>query len=88
MDSDPHPIPITDELDLHTFRASEVGDLLPAYFDECHRLGIKRVRVIHGKGTGQLRTKVHSIIRKLPQVEDFTYPDSQGNWGATVVFLK
>lgn len=85
-----HTPPITGELDLHTFRPSEVGELLPEYFAECRKLGILSVRVIHGKGTGALRESVHSILRKLPEVRDFQYPASAttGAWGATWVFLR
>ena len=33
-------LPITDELDLHTFRPSDLGELLPAYFAECRARGL------------------------------------------------
>jgi dsDNA-specific endonuclease/ATPase MutS2 len=90
MDEEPHRIPITPELDLHTFRPSELGELLPAYCDECRREGISSVRVIHGKGTGNLRDGVHALLRRLPQVENFQYPAGQGSgsWGATWVRLR
>ena len=90
MDEDPHRIPIEPELDLHTFRPSEIGDLLPEYFRECLREGISSVRVIHGKGTGTLREGVHSLLRRLPEVVDFQYPAGQGSggWGATWVTLR
>ena len=40
--------PIGPELDLHTFRPNEIGNLLPEYFAECRRRGVLRVRIIHG----------------------------------------
>ncbi|MCB1211355.1 MAG: Smr/MutS family protein, partial [Verrucomicrobiales bacterium] len=46
---EPVRIPITDELDLHTFRPNEIGDLLPDYFTECLAAQIRSVRVVHGK---------------------------------------
>ena len=88
MNDDPHPVPIGDELDLHAFRPSEIGELLPEYFLECQRLGIRGVRVIHGKGTGTLRESVHALLRKLPGVQEFHYPAATGSWGATWVILK
>ena len=88
MNDDPHPVPITNELDLHTFRPSEIGELLPAYFEECQRLGIRGVRVIHGKGSGALREGVHALLRQLPEVAEFHYPAADGGWGATWVILK
>ncbi|MFC7337232.1 Smr/MutS family protein [Haloferula chungangensis] len=89
VDDEPHRIPITSELDLHTFRPSEIGDLLPEYFTECLTNGISSVRVIHGKGTGSLREGVHALLRRLPQVADFHYPagEGSGGWGATWVRL-
>jgi len=88
MDEEPIEFPITDELDLHTFRPREVKDLLPDYFDLCREKGIFRVRVIHGKGTGALRELVHAQLRKLKQVERFELADqASGSWGATRVWL-
>ncbi len=86
---DPVDHPITDELDLHTFQPREIGSLLPDYFAECRKLGIWRVRVIHGKGTGSLREAVHSVLRRLPEVASFQLAEAQsGGWGATWVTLR
>lgn len=89
-DEQPVEIPITPELDLHTFRPSEIKDLLPEYFRECQRNGIFRVRVIHGKGTGTLRDTVHSLLPRISEAESFQYPAeaNAGSWGATWVNLR
>jgi DNA-nicking Smr family endonuclease len=89
-EEDAREVPITDELDLHTFRPNEIGELLPQYFAECRKLGIFTVRVIHGKGTGALREGVHRILERLPEVDGFQYPAGAGSgyWGATWVRLK
>lgn len=85
----PVAIPITGELDLHTFRPSDLGELLPAYLAECAARGIREVRVIHGKGTGTLRTTVHALLRRLPLVASFRQGDENtGSWGATLVTLR
>jgi len=83
-------MPITGELDLHTFRPSDIGDLLPDYFEECRKRGILSVRVIHGKGTGALREGVHRVLEKLPGVDSWAWPAAAnyGGWGATWVKLK
>ena len=83
------PYPITDEIDLHTFRPAEVPDLLDSYFAECMRLGFRQVRVVHGKGTGALREKVHAYLQRSRQVASFHLADeSGGGWGATRVTLQ
>ena len=88
--NEPVKIPITDTLDLHTFRPSEIGDLLPDYFAECVRHGILAVRVVHGKGTGALRAGVHQVLNRLPEVESWQWPagEQSGGWGATWVYLR
>ena len=82
--------PIGPELDLHTFRPQDIGSLLPEYFSECRRLGILRVRIIHGKGSGTLRVGVHQLLEKLPEVQQFIWPadETSGSWGATWVILR
>lgn len=89
-DDDPIEIPITGELDLHTFRPSDLGELLPEYFAECRGRGIANVRVIHGKGSGALREGVHRLLERLPEVESWQYPAgaASGAWGATWVRLR
>jgi DNA-nicking Smr family endonuclease len=82
-------IPITGELDLHTFRPRDVGDLIPAYLAECVSGGLREVRVVHGKGTGTLRTTVHALLQRSPLVQSFRLADeTRGSWGATLVTLR
>ncbi|MDQ8181186.1 Smr/MutS family protein [Pelagicoccus sp. SDUM812005] len=89
MEDEPIEFPISDELDLHTFRPKEVKELLPDYFELCLEKGITRVRVIHGKGSGSLRELVHGQLRKIACVRDFGLCDQTGGgWGATWVELE
>ena len=85
----PVEYPITDELDLHAFRPKEVKEVVPDYLAACRGKGILSVRVIHGKGRGNLRRTVHSILEKLEWVASFC-PSSElmGGWGATMVRLR
>lgn len=82
--------PITDELDLHAFRPSDIGSLLPEYFLECRERGIYEVRVVHGKGSGALRAGVHRLLERLEEVEGWQWPagEGSGGWGATWVRLR
>ncbi len=86
---EPVTIPIDGELDLHTFDPRDVKDLVPEYLAACRRLGILRVRIVHGKGTGALRQTVHAILGRLPEVASFALADEfSGSWGATIVVLR
>lgn len=88
-ESAPVPLPITGELDLHTFQPSDLGELIPAYLAACSDRGLREVRIIHGKGTGTLRTTVHALLRRCPQVAGFRPGDERsGSWGATLVTLR
>ncbi len=88
---EPQPIvvPIEDSIDLHTFRPKEVPDLLMDYFLACIEMNIFSVRVIHGKGKGILRKRVHGVLKKNKLVKSFkSAPHEAGSWGATLVELK
>ena len=88
-DEEPIRIPITGELDLHTFAPAETNQLLEAYFDACREKGILSVRVIHGKGTGALKETVHAFLRRSPLVSSFQLGyETSGSWGATIVSLR
>ncbi len=81
--------PIEDSIDLHTFRPSEVKDLLDDYLEAARNKGFEEVRIIHGKGTGALRLTVHSILQKHPLVTSFREAGhGEGGWGATIVVLR
>jgi len=81
-------IPIDGTLDLHTFNPREVQDLLEEYLGACLEKGIYEVRIIHGKGKGILRDKVHSIMKKHPMVIEFHLDPGVSGWGASIVRLK
>ena len=88
MDMEPFVLPITDVLDLHTFQPRDVPDLLDDYFEACLEKGILRVRIVHGKGRGILRERVHHILRRHRLVDGFeAAPPEAGGWGATLVRL-
>ncbi len=62
----PVELEINGELDLHTFRPSELAPLLKDYIDECRGRGILSLRIIHGKGQGVQRERVHHLLEKMP----------------------
>ncbi len=81
-------VEITDELDLHHFSPKDLKTLIPDYLDECLAANIYQVRIIHGKGIGNLRRSVHSILQRMPMVQSFSLaPEDRGAWGATIVTL-
>lgn len=88
-DDEPIQLPIDGVLDLHTFRPQEVKDLVTDYLVECQSQGILRVRIIHGKGIGNLRRTVHALLAKHPEVVSFHLAsEASGGWGATIAHLR
>lgn len=85
---EPVEFKISDELDLHTFRPSELGELIPDYIGLCLQRDILRIRIIHGKGIGTLRETVHGLLRKDSRVLRFKLAgQGEGGWGATIAWI-
>ncbi|HKX60409.1 MAG TPA: Smr/MutS family protein [Verrucomicrobiae bacterium] len=81
--------PIDGVLDLHSFRPKDVADVVREYLSACRERNILEVRVIHGKGIGQLRQTVHAVLRKVPFVISFSLAgEAWGGEGATIVRLE
>jgi dsDNA-specific endonuclease/ATPase MutS2 len=83
----PAELPIDGVLDLHQFRPEEAADLVGDYLDACLARNVLAVRIIHGKGIGNLRRIVHAALRRHPAVADFGLATDGSGWGATLVRL-
>lgn len=76
-------------LDLHAFSPKDLKYLIPDYLDECLLREIYQVKIIHGKGKGNLRRSVHALLDRNPLVGGYRLAELfNGSWGATVVTLK
>ena len=82
-------IPVTDVFDLHTVPPRDAEAVVEEYLSEANRLGLKALRIIHGRGIGVQREMVRRILARTPFVAAFCdAPGEAGGWGATVVTLK
>ena len=63
--------PAASEVDLRGMDTVEAICVLERYLDEAMRTNIQTVRIIHGKGTGALRSAVQSSLRKNKYVKKF-----------------
>ena len=89
MDDEPVRIPITDVFDLHSVPPRDVKAVVEEYLVEAHRLGLKALRIIHGRGIGVEREMVRSILARTDFVVDYCdAPGGAGGWGATIVTLR
>lgn len=75
-------------LDLHAFSPKDVKYLVPDYLEECRKRGITEIRIIHGKGIGNLRRTVHALLDRNPLVDRYRLAgEDRGSWGATIVSI-
>jgi dsDNA-specific endonuclease/ATPase MutS2 len=92
-DDDPFPgpveVPIEDALDLHPFAPRDIPEVVTSYLEAAAAAGFREVRVIHGRGQGVQRRRVHSVLAASPLVERFAdATPERGGWGATIVILR
>jgi DNA mismatch repair protein MutS2 len=77
------------ELDLRGMTGDEAEFALEKYLSDCSVSGWKTVRIIHGKGTGALRTRVRKLLEKYPGVKSFRYGrPEEGDFGVTIVEME
>ena len=87
-DDSPIEIPIDGVLDLHPFSPRDLKTLIPDYIEECRARNIYEIRLIHGKGIGNIRRSVHALLGKNSAVKSFRLAGNEtGGWGATIVEL-
>ena len=69
-----------------------VDEALPAldkYLDDAYLAHLPSVRVVHGKGTGALRSAVHNHLKRLKYVREFRLGEyGEGDAGVTIVTFK
>ena len=62
---------------------------LDKYLDDAYLAHIPQVRIVHGKGTGALRTAVHNYLRRQKYVKSFRLGTfGEGDAGVTIVDFK
>ncbi len=85
----PVMIAVPYELDVRGQRAEAACAAVRAHVDAAAMAGLEIVRVVHGRGTGALRTAIRQELARHPLVErsDVAGPDDGGD-GATVVTLR
>jgi DNA mismatch repair protein MutS2 len=80
---------ISPELDLRGLTVEEALHHTDKYLDEALLAGLPCVRLIHGKGTGALRSAISDYVKKHPRVQKHRWGESsEGGMGVTVVELE
>ncbi len=77
------------ELDLRGERVEDALRRLDSFLDASLLSNAPWVRIIHGKGTGRLRSAVRQALKAHTQVQRFEEgKDGEGGWGVTVAHFE
>ncbi len=77
------------ELNVRGFRYADAMRALEKQMDAVLVAGVKEFTILHGKGTGALRTGIHEYLAASPYVESYRFArPEQGGAGKTVVVMK
>ena len=80
---------ISHEINLLGMTVDEAISALDKYLDDAYLAHMPNVRVVHGKGTGALRSAVHSHLKRLKYVKEFRLGEyGEGDAGVTIVTFK
>jgi DNA mismatch repair protein MutS2 len=80
---------IKNELDFRGLNVEEAMPLVDKYLDDAYLTGLSQVYLIHGKGTGVLRSSIREMLKKHPHVKSIRSGEfDEGGTGVTVVELK
>ena len=74
------------DIDVRGMRGDEAIDAVMHFIDDAILIGMSRVRILHGTGTGVLRQLIRQYLRTIPNVSHFRDEHVQfGGAGITVV---
>ncbi len=77
------------ELNVIGKRVAEALPLVDKYIDDCILRNLPACRIVHGVGSGQLRSAIHDLLRKHKMVKSFELAAvNEGGAGATRVVFK
>ena len=80
---------ISPEINVIGQTVEEAIFVIDKYLDDCSLAKLKTVRIVHGKGTGKLRSGIHNFLKTNPHVKSFRLGTfGEGEMGVTVVELK
>jgi DNA mismatch repair protein MutS2 len=76
------------EINIRKLTVDEGLEIVKKYLEDAFLAGLPRVKIIHGRGTGKLRSAIHNYLSSLNYVKEFYLASPvEGGEGATIVIL-
>ncbi len=80
---------VSPEINLLGRTVDEALAELDKYLDDAYLAHLTSVRVVHGKGTGALRSAVHNHLKRMKHVKEFRLGEyGEGDAGVTIVTFR
>ena len=80
---------VSPEINLLGKTVDEAMSVLDKYLDDAYLAHLTTVRIVHGKGTGALRTAVQNHLRRVKYVKSYRLGEyGEGDAGVTIVEFK
>ncbi len=80
---------VSPEVNLIGMTTDEAVPAMEKYLDDAYLAHLPSVRVVHGRGTGALKTACHKRLKQLKYVKDFRLGEfGEGGTGVTIVTFK
>ena len=77
------------ELDLRGLYVDEAIPKVDKFIDDAYLAGVDIINIIHGKGTGALRSGIHEFLRRHSKVKVYRLGEfGEGDAGVTIAELK
>jgi len=77
------------QLDMRGWRVEQALEELDSYLNDAVMSGMPSVRIVHGKGTGALRSAIREQLAHHPLVKSYvSAPPQEGGDGVTIVKLS
>ena len=73
-------------LDLHGYDRTGACAMIKLFIDENLRIDVKTIVIVHGKGSGILKSSTHEYLKSDRRVKE--YKTNNYNDGETIVILK
>ena len=80
---------VSTEINLIGMMTDEAIAKLDKYLDDAYIAHLPSVRIVHGKGTGALRSAVHAHLKRLTYIKEFHLGEfGEGDAGVTIATFK